>query len=452
MPSPTTSSTMPTSPLLTHSDIANLWLLPDGVSDLLSNEAQKQEKLRFELTQCLIGQGYELICPPMIEYTESLLDNASEDLKRQTFKIIDQLTGRLMGVRADITPQILRIDAELNRHHPADHIARYCYAGHVIHTLPNGLFGSRTPLQLGAEIFGSASMDADRELLSVLFELLNSIFTNDATSGHQQTCHIDLGHVGIFERLCELAGLDEASDISNKVIIDELMTLYANKALPELKRLSETLPMGQDFYALASLGNDMTALRDGLSNEALSDNVLSQAIDDTRAIADFVQENFACTVSVDVTELSGYHYHTGLVFNVYAGEATEPLARGGRFHGMTFDQTNNQSSNRPSSDNSASNQEVNNTIRHAVGFSLDLTRLQELMDLPKQDCVVVDYDTLSKLDNEQHLSLKNKINELREKGKRVIKPLIADDGLDMQTHQLTLKDNEWVLNEVADQQ
>ena len=105
-------------------DVDNIWLLPDGVSDLLSEEAQKQEWLRYRLTRLLVSRGYELICPPMIEFTESLLGNASEDLKRQTFKIIDQLSGRLMGVRADITPQILRIDAHLNKMGKADQIAR----------------------------------------------------------------------------------------------------------------------------------------------------------------------------------------------------------------------------------------------------------------------------------------------------------------------------------------
>ena len=142
------------------SDVANSWLLPDGVVDVLFEDAHKQEVLRHQLIEQLITHGYHLVCPPMIEFTESLLSDASEDLKRQTFKIIDQLTGRLMGVRADITPQILRIDA----HHGGTGIARYCYVGDVIHTLPSGLFGSRTPLQLGASSFVCVS----RRLTSML--------------------------------------------------------------------------------------------------------------------------------------------------------------------------------------------------------------------------------------------------------------------------------------------
>ncbi|MFT5120865.1 MAG: ATP phosphoribosyltransferase regulatory subunit, partial [Psychrobacter glaciei] len=192
------------------SDVANSWLLPDGVVDVLFEDAQKQEVLRHKLTQQLITHGYQLVNPPMIEFTESLLSDASEDLKRQTFKIIDQLTGRLMGVRADITPQILRIDA----HHGGTGIARYCYAGDVIHTLPSGLFGSRTPLQLGAEIFGCGELAADIELIDVLFSMVNSL---DMSA----TLHIDLGHVAIFKRLAELAELP-AHDTQ------QLMNLYAN--------------------------------------------------------------------------------------------------------------------------------------------------------------------------------------------------------------------------------
>ena len=176
------------------SDVANSWLLPDGVADVLFEDAQKQEVLRYQLTQQLITHGYQLVCPPMIEFTESLLSEASEDLKRQTFKIIDQITGRLMGLRADITPQILRIDA----HHGGEGIARYCYAGHVIHTLPSGLFGSRIPLQLGAEIFGCTSLSADIELIDILFSMINSLNMSAAL-------HIDLGHVAIFKRLTVLA-------------------------------------------------------------------------------------------------------------------------------------------------------------------------------------------------------------------------------------------------------
>ena len=273
------------------SDVANSWLLPDGVVDVLFEDAQKQEVLRHKLTQQLITHGYQLVNPPMIEFTESLLSDASEDLKRQTFKIIDQLTGRLMGVRADITPQILRIDA----HHGGTGIARYCYAGDVIHTLPSGLFGSRTPLQLGAEIFGCGELAADIELIDVLFSMVNSL---DMSA----TLHIDLGHVAIFKRLAELAELP-AHDTQ------QLMNLYANKNLPELKRVCQILPMGDDFYALARFGHDMAHLLAKLSATAQQDTQIATAVDELQRLTAHLQEQWQCPVSIDVTELSGYHYH-----------------------------------------------------------------------------------------------------------------------------------------------
>ncbi len=254
-------ATINTLPFLSNyaAEVANNWLLPDGVADVLFEEAQKQEVLRHQLTQQLITHGYNLVFPPLIEYTESLLSDASEDLKRQTFKIIDQLTGRLMGLRADITPQILRIDAQ-----HGEGVARYCYAGHVIHTLPSGLFGSRTPLQLGAEIFGCNDLKADIELVDVLFTMVNSL-------NLKASLHIDLGHVAIFKRLAQLAELSDTDT-------NQLMNLYANKNLPELKRISQALPMGEDFYALARFGHDMTSLLDKLSATAKQDEQIATAM------------------------------------------------------------------------------------------------------------------------------------------------------------------------------
>lgn len=416
---PAVSSTQ----LASTSDIANIWLLPDGVTDLLSNEAQKQEKLRYDLSRRLVRCGYELICPPMIEYTESLLNNASEDLKRQTFKIIDQLTGRLMGVRADITPQILRIDAHLNQAQDKDSIARYCYAGHVIHTLPTGLFGSRTPLQLGAEIFGCEDITADIELLDMLYGLLASIEL-------KATLHVDIGQVGIFKRLCELASLSSAQS-------QQLMSLYANKALPELERISAEMPMGADFYALAAQGHDMTALKSALSETAKQDDVISEAVQQIAQVKQHLERTWQCDVSIDITELSGYHYHTGLVFNVYLNNETQAVARGGRFDGMVIGQPTATAAHLDEADDK----------RPATGFSLDLTRLQSHIDLPCQSLVVVDYDSCQHLDTEAEQRLLDKINELRGPSHklRVIKPLSAQDSQNVMTHRLILKDGDWQL-------
>jgi len=388
------------------SDVANSWLLPDGVVDVLFEDAQKQEVLRHKLTQQLITHGYQLVNPPMIEFTESLLSDASEDLKRQTFKIIDQLTGRLMGVRADITPQILRIDA----HHGGTGIARYCYAGDVIHTLPSGLFGSRTPLQLGAEIFGCASLAADIELIDVLFTMLNSLNMSAAL-------HIDLGHVAIFKRLAELAELPEHDT-------QQLMNLYANKNLPELKRVCQALPMGDDFYALARFGHDMAHLLAKLSATAQQDTQIATAVDELQRLTAHLQEQWQCPVSIDVTELSGYHYHTGIVFNGYINSETQPLVRGGRFDGM---------------------QSYSQQPREATGFSMDVSRLLAHTQLDSPSIVLVDYAALHNADKTQKQTLLQQVESLRQQGYRVTMPLDAQDSPADVTHRLDFADNQWQL-------
>ncbi len=395
------------------SDVANSWLLPDGVVDVLFEDAHKQEVLRYQLTQQLITHGYQLVNPPMIEFTESLLSDASEDLKRQTFKIIDQLTGRLMGLRADITPQILRIDA----HHGGTGIARYCYAGDVIHTLPSGLFGSRTPLQLGAEIFGCASLAADIELIDVLFAMVSSLNMSAAL-------HIDLGHVAIFKRLAELAELADSDT-------EHLMHLYANKNLPELKRLCQTLPMGNDFYALARFGHDIANLSAKLSATAQKDAQVTAAIDELQRLKAHLQEQWQCPVSIDVTELSGYHYHTGIVFNGYINNETQPLVRGGRFDGMQ-----------------SSNPLTGHQPRQATGFSMDVSRLLAHTQLDVPTIVLVDYEALSTLDQVQKQTLLQQVESLRQQGYRVTVPLNAEDRPADITHHLHVVDNQWQLQTI----
>ena len=391
------------------SDVANGWLLPDGVVDVLFEDAHKQEVLRHQLIEQLITHGYHLVCPPMIEFTESLLSDASEDLKRQTFKIIDQLTGRLMGVRADITPQILRIDA----HHGGTGIARYCYVGDVIHTLPSGLFGSRTPLQLGAEIFGCASLAADIELIDVLFTMVNNLNISAAL-------HIDLGHVAIFKRLAELAELPDG-------ITEQLMYLYANKNLPELKRVCQDLPMGDDFYVLARFGHDIANLLAKLSDTAQQDNQIVAAVDELQRLKSHLEVQWQCPVSIDVTELSGYHYHTGIVFNGYINNEIQPLVRGGRFDGM---------------------QSQTQTLRAATGFSMDISRLLAHTQLDAPITVLVDFAASNNANKEERQTLLQQVESLRQQGYRVTMPLDAQDCPNDVTHRLIFADNQWQLQTV----
>lgn len=389
----------------TIKNLTNHWLLPDGVSDLLAVEAVKQENLRYALLTILRQHGYELINPPLIEYTESLLTYATEDLKRQTFKIIDQITGRLMGVRADMTPQIARIDAHAS---DVNKVARYCYAGHVVYTLPKGLFGSRTPLMIGAEIFGADGLNADMELLNVLFNLL------DSTDLLKQ-CHIDMGHVAIFQTLSELAQLPLATE-------EKLINLYANKALPELKNVCDELAeMGNlyanDFYILGEYSHSVALLSEKLSDLAKQNPVICQALNDLTTLNQYVQQHWRIGVSLDVTELKSYHYHTGLVFNVFVANESLPIVRGGRF----------------------SNPHTQ-TRRPAIGFSCDLTRWQNHIPTQQKMLVVVPFDTAK--NGQTDKALQQTIQQLRNDGFTVVVALSENDQPNA-THELQFINNLW---------
>jgi ATP phosphoribosyltransferase regulatory subunit len=305
--------------------VAETWLLPDGVADILPIQARTIESLRQRLLNTLTLRGYALVYTPFIEYVESLLTsndvNAAlnhHDLDLVTFKLIDQLTGRLMGVRADITPQVARIDAHVN---PTDGIARYCYAATVLHTHPQGLSASRTPMQMGAELFGHTGIEADLEMIDLMLTVLSE-------AGFTEKLHLDLGHVALFRALAVATGLNAEQE---QILFD----IYQRKTIPELKEFCQNLPQGNDFLVLGRSGHDLVALSDQLSIEARQHTDVQNALDQLATTLIHVQTHWPLiTVGVDATELRGYHYHTGLVFAVYAPHFATPLAKGGRYDGV----------------------------------------------------------------------------------------------------------------------
>lgn len=300
--------------------VSETWLLPDGVADVLPEQAQVIEQLRRRLLDSLASRGYELVYTPFIEYVESLslLNRNTSDLDLVTFKLIDQISGRLLGVRADITPQVARIDAHVR---PVEGIARYCYAATVLHTRPQGLSASRAPLQLGAELFGCEGLQADLEMADLMLTLLQQ-------AGFEHNLHLDLGHVGIFRNLARIAGLSDAQEA-------ELTDLYQRKAIPELAEYTQTLNLGQDFYALGRYGTDLNTLKQQLSAQVLADQTLQQALNALEQAQAHVQQYWpTINVGVDAAELRGYHYHTGLMFAVYGPNRAVPLAQGGRYDGI----------------------------------------------------------------------------------------------------------------------
>lgn len=300
--------------------ISETWLLPDGVADVLPEQAQVIETLRRNALDFLASRGYQLVYTPFIEYIESLssLSESNQDLDLATFKVIDQLTGRLLGVRADMTPQVARIDAHV---HPVEGVARYCYAGTVLHTKPRGFNTTRAPLQLGAELFGSDSIDADVEMIDVMLSLIEN-------AGLVEGVHLDLGHVGLFRSLVKHAGL-------TKDIERHLSDLYQRKALPELAEFTQNLKFGADFYALGRYASDIQALKTNLSAEILADEAFKQAFDVLTTTQAEIQARWSnLHIGIDVVELRSYHYHTGLMYAVYAPNRAAPLAQGGRYDGI----------------------------------------------------------------------------------------------------------------------
>ena len=386
--------------------ISETWLLPDGVADVLPEQAQVIEHLRRKSLDFLASRGYQLVYTPFIEYIESLssLSESNQDLDLATFKVIDQLSGRLLGVRADMTPQVARIDAHV---HPVEGVARYCYAGTVLHTKPQGFNTTRAPLQLGAELFGSDSIDADVEMVDLMISLIQE-------TGLADGIHLDLGHVGLFRSLVAQAGL-------NKVAEQQLSDLYQRKALPELEEFTADLKFGQDFYALGRYASDLDALQAHLSAEVLANPAFTQAFNVLQTTKDEVQTRWPnLSIGIDVVELRSYHYHTGLMYAVYAPNRAAALAQGGRYDGIG---------------------EHFGRARPATGFSCDLYALSA-GQFDAVQVVVAPKGT--------DAELLNAIQNIRAQGLSVIQLLGNDDlnSIPYATHQLVNANGEWTVKTI----
>ncbi len=386
--------------------ISETWLLPDGVADVLPEQAQVIETLRRSALDFLASRGYQLVYTPFIEYIESLssLSESNQDLDLATFKVIDQLSGRLLGVRADMTPQVARIDAHV---HPVKGVARYCYAGTVLHTKPQGFNTTRAPLQLGAELFGSDSIDADVEMVDVMLSLIK-------TAGLVDGVHLDLGHVGLFRSLVKHANLSKATE-------HQLSDLYQRKALPELAEFTQELKFGSDFYALGRYASDLAALKSNLSAEILQDTAFKQAFDALATTQAEIQARWpGLHIGIDVVELRSYHYHTGLMYAVYAPNRAAPLAQGGRYDGIG---------------------EHFGRARPATGFSCDLYAL-----------CAGQFQTIEKVvaPKGTEITLLNAIAQARSNGLRVIQLLGEDDlsSVPNATHKMVNVAGEWKVEQI----
>lgn len=290
------------------------WLLPEAIEDILPNEAARIEALRRRMLDGFRGHGYEMVTPPLLEYVESLLTDGAHDLDLRTFKLVDQLSGRTLGIRADITPQVARIDAHLlNR----AGVTRLCYCANVLHTRSDSLTATREPLQIGAEIYGHAGIEADIEIIRLLADTL--------ALADLSTTRIDLGHVGIFRALINRADLDDDQ-------VEVLFGALQAKDVPTLNALTEAIS--------EPVRSALRALPDCYGGSEVLDKVLTLVRDDAEvaaAVADLRQLAAALAglpVSFDLADLRGYHYHSGVMFAAYCARHPNAIALGGRYDNM----------------------------------------------------------------------------------------------------------------------
>lgn len=313
------------------------WLLPEGIEDLLPQEAEHVEGLRRRLLDEFDRHGYRLVAPPLLEYVDSLLTGSGRDLDLRTFKLVDQLSGQTMGLRADIAPQVARIDAHLLNEAG---VTRLCYCGSVLHARPEGLLSSREPLQIGAELYGHAGCEADSEIIRLLARGLE--LTRVTAS------RIDLGHVGIFRALMTDANVGGGQ-------AEEIFAALQTKDAATLEELTRSLPDATraGLRALPALYGGAEVL-DAAARLLPATPAIKAAIETLNRLA---HDLAGLPVGFDLADLRGYHYHNGVVFAAYCDGSPRALARGGRY------------------DNAG---EVFGRARPATGFSMDLRDIARL--------------------------------------------------------------------------
>jgi ATP phosphoribosyltransferase regulatory subunit len=382
------------------------WLLPEFIEDVLPAQAARIEHLRRAMLDLFAVHGYELVMPPLLEYVESLLTGTGHDLDLQTFKLVDQLSGRMLGVRADITPQVARIDAHLlNR----TGVTRLCYAGSVLHTLPRGMNRTREPLQIGAEIYGHATIESDVEIQRLMMGALGL--------AGLPPVYLDIGHVAIFRALVRRARVEGALE-------SELFKAMQAKDLPALRELTRNVPKAtrEALHVLPELYGGPEILRSA-AKRLPADPAIASALADLQALSEQLQD-VARIRCFDLAELRGYHYQSGVVFAAYAEGHPYAIGLGGRYDevGKAFGRA-----------------------RPATGFSMDLREIAALApERAVRRGVLAPYAP-------KDAALQKRIARLRADGTAVLVELpghedaAAELGCD---RRLTKRDGKWIIQKV----
>jgi ATP phosphoribosyltransferase regulatory subunit len=367
------------------------WLLPEGIEEILPQEAMVLEGLRGRILQLFNCWGYDLVIPPMIDFIDSLLTGSGHDLDLQTFQFTDQISGKTLGLRADMTPQVARMDAHQLKH---EWPTRLCYVGTVLHTRGDPLEKTRSPMQIGAELYGHAGLESDVEVVCLMLEML-------AQSGLLDV-HLDLGHVGLFRALSRQAGF-------NKTTESTLFNILQRKARPELEELLSELDVNEDIKAMLSRLPELNGGKDTINKArsllAKADEQVKQALANLEAVAGQLQSRFpVLPISFDLAELRGYHYHTGVVFAAFVPTIGREIARGGRYDNIGA---------------------VFGRARPATGFSADLKLLALLGKQSVQDRL----NTRIFAPYQDDATLNEKIRDLRAQGQIVVQQLPGQAGV-----------------------
>ena len=356
--------------------MSSAWLLPEHIADVLPAQARHIEELRRGLLDVARGYGFELVMPPLLEHLESLLSGTGRELDLKTFKLVDQLSGRTLGVRADTTSQVARIDAHLlNR----EGLTRLCYCGPVLLTRPSGLHATREPLQFGAETYGHAGLEADLEIQDLALDCLRNAGITKVT--------LDLGDARILRGLLEGVSVDAARESA-------IMTALAGKDSASIAELAADLPEAtrKGLSTLLRLYGGMEVL-DVAERELPAQPLVRAALADLRSLASRVQQAHPeVRLGFDLADLGGYAYYTGARFSAYTDGCSDAIARGGRYDevGAAFGR------NRP-----------------AVGFSLDLKELAALVPARRMAAAI-------RAPWGESEALRSAVRRLREQGETVV--------------------------------
>ena len=368
----------------------NTWLLPDGITESLPEDAKKQEALRRQLLDLYATWGYRLVMPPLVEYLESLRAGMGTQLDLQTFKLTDQLNGRMMGVRADITPQVARIDAhKLSKGDAKAAVNRLCYIGTVLRTRSVQQGGSRSPVQVGAEIFGHAGVESDYEIISLMLETLHNVKIKDFI--------LDMGHIGVANGVAEHVGLTKSQQV-------DYFDMLARKSIPEIKAwlVTENIDAvnSEMLMELPFLNGSTEIIEAAQVKLKPAGAKVQAALTHLQKITKIVAANFPeLVLNIDLAEMRGYSYHTGITYAVYLPGCGDAIANGGRYDGIGEAFGNN---------------------RPAIGFSADLSVLAAHID--GQDLASsANNSIMAPAKTDQKLN--DLINDLRADGEVVIRQL-----------------------------